>query len=324
MPVKTPVSKSATKTASKSTTASASKPAVKAETPQLNGETKKASTRLKVAKTYKIYIGGQFPRTESGRYYDLKLADGSVVNMCLGSRKDVRNAVSAARNAQAGWAGKTAYNKSQILYRMGEMLEGRSAQFVEELKLMSSSAAEAQKEVEEAVDCLVYYAGWCDKFQQVYSNVNPVTSSHFNFSQIEPTGVVTVICDENSGLLGLVNTIAPIIASGNTCVVLASTSKPLCAVSFAEVLNSSDLPGGVVNIITGTRKELLSHLANHMDVNAIYLHSSNQDEIKTVQTLCALNVKRSTIDQTANWPDENPERILEFTEVKTTWHPVGI
>jgi len=313
-------------------TAPVKKASPKASTPKIvektnvvssNGEAAKSS-RLKVAKTYKIYIGGQFPRTESGRYYDLKLSNGKVANMCLGSRKDVRNAIQVARNAQHGWAGKTAYNKSQILYRMGEMLESRAAQFVEELILTGSNANEAKREVEQAIDCLIYYAGWCDKYQQVFSSVNPVTSSHFNFSQIEPTGVVTMVVDETSALLGLVNAIAPVIASGNTCVVLASNQKPLAAVSFAEVLNSSDLPGGVVNIITGTRKELLSHLASHMDVNAIYLNTQDVDEIKSVQTLCALNVKRCIVDQTAQWPDENPHRIIDFAEVKTTWHPVGV
>ena len=226
--------------------------------------------RLEVLKTYKIFIGGQFPRTESGRYYPLKNKKGEVIaNICLSSRKDFRNAVVAARGASGGWAGRAAFNRAQILYRIAEIMEGKKEQFISELLLQGATIKSATEEVELSIDRMVYYAGWCDKYQALYSSVNPVASSHFNFSVPEPTGVVAVIAEEESSLLGLVSTIAPVIAGGNTCVVLASESKPLCAVTFSEVLNTSDLPGGVVNIITGNSAELHSHFSTHIDVNAI-------------------------------------------------------
>jgi acyl-CoA reductase-like NAD-dependent aldehyde dehydrogenase len=286
-----------------------------------------SNERIKVLKTYKIYIGGQFPRTESGRYYLLSLTDKSVVNVCLSSRKDFRNAVVKAREAQESWASRSALNRSQILYRIAEMLETRSAQFVEEMILQGSSKAAAKLEVEQSVDRLIYYAGWCDKYNPIFSSVNPVSSSHFNFSSTEPMGVITLIASQKSALLGLISVVAPAIASGNTCVVLASNSKPLCAITFAEVLNSSDLPGGVVNIMTGEVKELLPHFSNHMDVNAIYLCTDNVEEKKLVETNSSLNVKRARIETEQDWADskcESPYRIMDFLEVKTTWHPIGI
>ena len=231
-------------------------------------------------KTYKIYIGGQFPRTESGRYYVATNAAGKqLANVCLSSRKDLRDAVVVARAAVPGWSGKAAFQRGQILYRMAEMLEGRRAQFVNELMEQDSKKQKAEKEVNIAIDRLIYYAGWCDKFQQVFSSVNPVASSHFNFSVPEPMGVVTMIAPQRDSLLGLVSVIAPVIAGGNTCVVLASETKPLCAVTFAEVLNSSDLPGGVVNILTGTVKELASWFVDHMDVNAT-IYCENDSNIR--------------------------------------------
>lgn len=290
-------------------------------------EDKKSSNRIPVLKTYKLYIGGKFPRTESGRYYKLKQKNGEVVSVCQSSRKDFRNAVVAARAAQAGWASKSALLRSQILYRMAEMLETRSAQFIYELEQMGSSSDDARKEVETAVDRLIYYAGWCDKYTQVFSSVNPVASSHFNFSSMEPMGVIAAICDDDSGLLGLVSVIAPIIASGNSIVLLASEHKPLSAITLAEVINDSDLPGGVVNMLTGSVKELLEHFASHMDVNALYLNTPNKDFQKTAEQLSALNVKRCKCEENISWFDateENPYRILDFTEVKTTWHPIGI
>lgn len=293
-----------------------------------NAENTVASNdRIKVLKTYKIYIGGQFPRTESGRYYPLSLTDKSVVNVCLSSRKDFRNAVVKAREAQESWASRSALNRSQILYRIAEMLETRSAQFVEEMILQGSTKATAKLEVEQSVDRLIYYAGWCDKYNPIFSSVNPVSSSHFNFSSTEPMGVIALIASQKSALLGLISVIAPAIASGNTCVVLASNSKPLCAITFAEVLNSSDLPGGVVNIMTGEVKELLPHFSNHMDVNAIYLCTDNADEKKLTETNASLNVKRARIETEQDWADskcESPYRIMDFLEVKTTWHPIGI
>jgi len=298
--------------------------------PSSNGQSigkEAAESRIKVLKTYKIYINGQFPRTESGRYYALKLKDESGVNICLSSRKDFRNSVSAAREAQEKWAAKSAMNRGQILYRIAEMLETRAAQFVEELQLQGSSAKEAKAEVEASVDRLIYYAGWCDKYNQVFSSVNPVNSSHFNFSSTEAVGVVAAIAPQKDGLIGLVSVIAAIIAGGNSVVVLASNQLPLCSVTFAEVLNSSDLPAGVVNILTGEVGELLPQFSNHMDVNAVFISTNDSELKKLVQTNAALNVKRARVEPEHNWMSsvaESPYRIMDFLEVKTTWHPIGI
>lgn len=289
-------------------------------------EKKTSSSRLEVLKTYKIYIGGQFPRTESGRYYiPVNAAGKKLANVCLSSRKDFRNAVVAARGAVGGWSGRAAFNRGQILYRMAEMLEGRKSQFIEELILQDATKAQAQKEVNTAIDRLIYYAGWCDKFQQIFSSVNPVASSHFNFSVPEPTGVVSVIVPQNDSLLGLISVIAPVIAGGNTCVVLASETKPLCAVTFAEVLNSSDLPGGVVNILTGTVKELASWFVEHMDVNATIYCENDSDTQKMMREKSALNLKRVIFYDKINWYTEegqSPYFIMDTQEIKTTWHPV--
>jgi acyl-CoA reductase-like NAD-dependent aldehyde dehydrogenase len=282
-------------------------------------------SRLEVLKTYKIYIGGQFPRTESGRYYPLyDRSNKLLANICLSSRKDFRNAVVAARSAFGGWSTRAAFNRSQILYRIAEMLESRKYQFISELQQQGSSVKEAEEEVNQSIDRLVYYAGWCDKYIQLFSTVNPVTSSHFNFSVPEPTGVISIIAPEDSALLGLVSVIAPCIAGGNTCVVLASESNPLCSVTFAEVLNSSDVPGGVVNILTGKSKELHSHFSSHMDVNAIVYCRENKEEIKKIQQNASLNVKRAYI-YNKKWNSnegENPYMILDLQEIKTTWHPI--
>jgi acyl-CoA reductase-like NAD-dependent aldehyde dehydrogenase len=282
-------------------------------------------SRLNVLKTYKIYIGGAFPRTESGRYYELKnKKNETIANVCLSSRKDFRNAVVSARAAFTGWSGKSAFNRSQILYRIAEMLEGRKAQFIEELVAQGITAKAAENEVIQSIDRIVHYAGWCDKYIQLFSSVNPVASSHFNFSVPEPTGVVSVIADEKSSLLGLVSVICPIIAGGNVCVVLASEKLPLCAITFSEVLATSDLPGGVVNIITGTSNELHSHFSSHMDVNAVVYCRDNKDEIKTIAENASLNVKRSFF-WNKEWTKEenqNPYLILDLQEIKTTWHPI--
>jgi acyl-CoA reductase-like NAD-dependent aldehyde dehydrogenase len=284
------------------------------------------TTRIEIQKTYKIFIGGQFPRTESGRFYPLINKKGeTTANICLSSRKDFRNAVVAARGAFGGWSGRAAFNRGQILYRIAEMLEGRKDQFIAELILQGSTAAAAKAEVEMSIDRMVYYAGWCDKFQQVFSAVNPVATSHFNFSVPEPTGVVSIIASEDSSLLGLVTAIAPVIAGGNTCIVLASESKPLCAVTFSEVLNTSDLPGGVVNILTGNSTELHTHFSSHMDVNAMIYYRNNKEEIKTIKENASLNVKRIFIYNKLNVNDEdsqNPYFIIDTQETKTTWHPI--
>lgn len=282
--------------------------------------------RLEVLKTYKIYIAGQFPRTESGRYYSpVNKAGKKLANVCLCSRKDFRDAVVAARGAFSGWSSRAAFNRSQILYRMAEMLEGRKAQFMEELMLQGSSKAAAEKEVNLSTDRLIYYAGWCDKFQQLFSAVNPVASSHFNFSVPEPTGVVSIIAPQGDSLLGLVSVIAPVIAGGNTCVVLASETLPLCAVTFAEVLNSSDLPGGVVNILTGKPSELTSWFTDHMDVNAVVYGEKEAAVKKMIREKSAVNLKRVHFYDKVNWKSDegqSPYFIMDTQEIKTTWHPV--
>jgi acyl-CoA reductase-like NAD-dependent aldehyde dehydrogenase len=285
------------------------------------------SARVPVAKTYKIYIGGQFPRTESGRYFALTKVDGTVIaNMCRGSRKDFRNAVVAARNAQSSWAAASAYLRGQILYRIAEMLEGRREQFVAELILQGITKRKAEAEVDGSTDRLIYYAGWSDKYQQIFSAVNPVASSHFNFSVLEPTGVVSIIAPDDSGLLGLVSNIAPVIVGGNSCVVLASETMPLCAVSFAEVLHASDVPAGVVNILTGYREELTGQFASHMDVNAVIYCDGDKSTAKQVQEKAADNIKRVVSRVDTDWKSaasQNPYLIQDTQEVKTTWHPIG-
>ncbi len=292
-----------------------------------NGLEKPASSkRLEVLKTYKIYIGGQFPRTESGRYYTPVNAAGKKLgNICLSSRKDFRDAVVAARGAFSGWSSRAAFNRSQILYRMAEMLEGRKAQFIDELIEQDSTKAKAEKEVNLTIDRLIYYAGWCDKYQQLFSAVNPVASSHFNFSVPEPTGVVAIIAPQVDSLPGLVSVMAPVIAGGNTCVILASETKPLCAVTFAEVLNSSDLPGGVVNILTGKPSELASWFVEHMDVNATIYCENDSTVQKMMREKSALNLKRIFFYDKVNWYNEegqSPYFIMDTQEIKTTWHPV--
>jgi acyl-CoA reductase-like NAD-dependent aldehyde dehydrogenase len=282
-------------------------------------------TRLEVLKTYKLYIGGQFPRSESGRYYPLTNSKKEIIaNVSLSSRKDFRNSVEAARSAFAGWSGKTHFNRGQILYRIAEMLEGRKEQFVNELILQGVSKKQAEEELSLSVDRLVHYSGWCDKYTQLFSTVNPVSSSHFNFSVPEPTGVVVAVASEKYSLLGLISVIAPVIAGGNTCIVLASEKLPLCSVSFAEVLATSDLPGGVINILTGNSDELHSHFSSHMDVNAMVYCRDNKAEIKTISENASLNVKR-VLFWNKEWNKEesqNPYMILDLQEIKTTWHPI--
>ena len=282
--------------------------------------------RLEVLKTYKIYIGGQFPRTESGRYYvATNNKKEKLANVCLGSRKDFRDAVVAARVAFSGWSARAAFNRGQILYRIAEMLEGRKIQFIDELMKQDASRAQAEKEVNQAIDRLIYYSGWCDKFQQVFSSVNPVASAHFNFSVPEPTGVVAAIAPQDDSLLGFVSLIAPIIAGGNTVIILASNTKPLCAVTFAEVLNSSDLPGGVVNILTGNVAELIPYFADHMDVNATVYCEQDKTIQHMIKERSALNVKRIVLYDKITWTDntaQSPYFIMDFQEIKTTWHPI--
>jgi acyl-CoA reductase-like NAD-dependent aldehyde dehydrogenase len=282
-------------------------------------------TRLEILKTYKIYIGGQFPRTESGRYYTpLDKKGKALANVCLSSKKDVRNAVVAARKAFGSWLERSAFNRGQILYRIAEMLEGRHAQFVEELTKQGLTKANAVKEVNLSIDRIVYYAGWCDKYNQIISSVNPVSSSHFNFSSCEPMGVVGIVAEQSTSLIGLVSLIMPAICGGNTVVVLASEKLPLCSVTFAEVLNSSDLPGGVVNILTGSFEEMAPTLASHMDVNAL-LVSHLSDETKTKLSILAVENLKRKFDYSANWLEEKAQSlhyISDLQEIKTTWHPI--
>ncbi|MBK7762661.1 MAG: aldehyde dehydrogenase family protein [Bacteroidetes bacterium] len=282
-------------------------------------------SRIEVLKTYKIFIGGQFPRTESGRYYKLHFPkQEGPVNICLSSRKDFRNAVVSARNALGSWSTRSAFNRSQILYRIAEMLEGRKSQFIEELIVQGSTVKQATSEVQQSIDRCIYYSGWCDKYSALFSSVNPVASQHFNFSVPEPMGVISIIASEKTSLLGMVSVMLPIIAGGNTCILLASESLPLCAISFAEVLATSDLPAGVVNILTGNSKELHPHFASHMDVNAIIYCRDKESEIKAIAENASLNVKRSFVWQ-YDWTNEdsqNPYLILDLQEIKTTWHPI--
>jgi acyl-CoA reductase-like NAD-dependent aldehyde dehydrogenase len=283
-------------------------------------------TRLEVLKTYKIYIGGNFPRTESGRYYVVTNSKKiQLANVCLSSRKDFREAVLSARAAFSGWSGRAAFNRGQILYRIAEMLESRKAQFITELMQQDATAKQAELEINTAIDRLIYYSGWCDKYQQVFGSINPVASSHFNFSNAEPMGIVSAIAPQSSSLLGFVSLIAPIIAGGNTCIILASNTKPLCAVTFAEVLNSSDLPGGVVNILTGSVNELVPFFADHMDVNAMVYCENDLSTQQLIKEKAALNVKRVVLYYKVDFNKESaqsPYMLMDFQEIKTTWHPI--
>ena len=285
------------------------------------------SDHLPVLKTYKLYIGGKFPRTESGRYfpvYDKK--QKLLANMCRASRKDFREAVVSARAAFAGWSGRTAYNRGQILYRVAEMMEGRREQLVAELKSQGISSNIAQREVTETIDRFVYYAGWADKFQQIFSSVNPVATSHFNFSVPEPMGVVAVMAPDEPSLLSLATIISAVTVGGNAVIILASETKPLTAITLSEILNTSDLPAGVVNILTGFRNELIPHFASHMDVNAFWYASDDQNDTRKIQELAAENVKRISFNRFRTWREdeaESPYVIEPFLETKTTWHPVG-
>jgi acyl-CoA reductase-like NAD-dependent aldehyde dehydrogenase len=284
--------------------------------------------RIDVKKTYKMYIGGNFPRSESGRTYKVFDSDKNLIaNACQGSRKDFRDAVKIARGAFGGWSSRSAYNRGQILYRIAEMLEDRRDQFMKELGPIGFKTAEAEADINASIDRLIYYAGWADKYQQVFGSINPVASSHFNFSLLEPTGVVAAFAPEKSPLLGLVSVIAPIIVGGNTCIVLTSEEFPLPALSFAEVLNSSDVPGGVINILSGSKEELAEHFSTHMDVNAlVYTDQLPQDMKKLIDENASLNIKRIIKKPIEDWYSEeaqSPYLLTNFQETKTTWHPVG-
>jgi acyl-CoA reductase-like NAD-dependent aldehyde dehydrogenase len=286
------------------------------------------SDRIEVLKTYKTYIGGKFPRSESDHTYKITDSRGThIANACRCTRKDVRDAVVAARSAFEGWSNRSACNRGQILYRIAEMLEGRTDQFVKELEKTGIKQKEAFTEVEASIDRLIYFAGWTDKLSQVFGTVNPVASSHFNFSSPDASGVVGIIAPDEAPLLSAISLIAPVLAGGNTAVFLASEKNPLAAVSLGEVLHASDLPGGVVNVLTGFKNEMTGHLSSHMDVNAIFNTIGEKETRKLIDENASISVKRVTHYPELDWHDEkheNPYLILDFTEIKTTWHPVGI
>ncbi|MWA13195.1 aldehyde dehydrogenase family protein [Streptomyces sp. BA2] len=283
--------------------------------------------RLSVFKTYKLYVGGKFPRSESGRVYEVSDSKNKwLANAPLSSRKDARDAVVAARKAQGGWAGKTAYLRGQILYRVAEMLEGRKDQFVREVaEAEGLSKSKAAAVVDAAIDRWVWYAGWTDKIAQIVGGGNPVAGPFFNLSSPEPTGVVTVVAPQKSSFLGLVSVIAPVIATGNTAVVIASEDSPLPALSLGEVLATSDLPGGVVNILSGRTAEITPSLAAHQDVNAIDLAGVEDDVLaKELEVAAADNLKRVVRPQAVDWSaDPGTHRLTAFLETKTVWHPTG-
>jgi acyl-CoA reductase-like NAD-dependent aldehyde dehydrogenase len=287
--------------------------------------------RLDVKKTYKLYIGGKFPRSESGRYLSAKSVSGEHLdNFAHASRKDFRDSVVAARAAVDGWSKASAYNRGQILYRAAEMLQNRAGELVNEIaRATNVSAAKARREVNASIDRLVHFAGWTDKFSQVFGSVNPVASSHFNFTTPEPMGVVVVLAPDEPSLLALVSLVAPVILSGNAAVVIASETYPLSAVTFTEILATSDLPGGVINLLTGKRAELVPHIASHMDVNAIVDGGGDAELSAKLRSGVAINLKRY-----ANRPfgpeewftakAEDPYWIQDTVEFKTAWHPIGL
>ena len=281
------------------------------------------SERLEVKKTYKLYISGAFPRSESGRTYEVHGKNGAfIANACLASRKDLKDAVVAARAAQGSWASATAYNRGQILYRIAEMMEGRRDQFINEIAVSDGvSSKSAEEEVIAAIDRWVWYAGWSDKLSVLAGSTNPVAGPYYNFTIPEAMGVVGAIAPEEHSLLGLIDAIAPIIVSGNTCMVLASSRAPLSAITFAEVMATSDLPHGVCNVLTGNKEELAPWFASHMDINGLDISGIQEPSlISDVKTSGAQNVKRiHSFDQ-----GENPQRILAFMEAKTIWHPIGV
>ncbi|MFJ5221592.1 aldehyde dehydrogenase family protein [Streptomyces sp. NPDC088400] len=287
------------------------------------------STRLSVLKTYKLYVGGKFPRSESGRVYEVTDSKGSLLaNAPLSSRKDARDAVVAARKAFGGWSGATAYNRGQILYRVAEMLEGRREQFVREVgQAEGLSKSKAAAIVDAATDRWVWYAGWTDKIGQVVGGANPVAGPFFNLSTPEPTGVVTVLAPQESSFLGLVSVIAPVIATGNTAIVVASEKSPLPALCLGEVLATSDLPGGVVNILSGRTAEIAAPLAAHQDVNGIDLTGADEALAKDLEIAAADNLKRVRRPRPADvssWSaDPGTHRLTAFLETKTVWHPTG-
>jgi len=291
----------------------------------------KSRSRLQVQKTYKLYIGGKFVRGENGRVLPAQGRNGEILaNYCRASKKDFRDAVVAARAAFPNWSKQSAYLRGQILYRAAEMLEMRRTELQDELaRANGTRASTSSSEVTETIDRLVHYAGWTDKFAQVFGSVNPVASSHFNFTTPEPTGVVVALCPDEPALLGLVSLVAPVILSGNCTVVFPSTTNALAALTFSEIIATSDLPAGVINVLAGDRAELAPYFASHMDVNAIVDASGDEQIARELQKGGELNVKRYARREltTAQWRGreaENPYWILDTVEMKTAWHPIGL
>ncbi|MEO6886120.1 MAG: aldehyde dehydrogenase family protein [Jatrophihabitantaceae bacterium] len=290
-------------------------------------ETAATDGRLRVRKTSKLFIGGAFPRSESGRSYPVLSASGELLaHAAQASRKDLRDSVVAARKAFAGWSGATAYNRGQVLYRVAELLDGRRDQVAAEvLDAEGGSVTDASAQVDQAIDRWVYYAGWADKYAQVAGGTNPVAGPFFNFSLPEPTGVVGVFAPQESSLLGLVSVLAPVLTTGNTAVVIAAQDRPLPAVSLSEVLATSDVPAGVVNVLTGFTGELAPWLSGHRDVNAVDLSGIAPADRRELQVKAADNVKRVFVPRSADWAaDPGTTRLGAFTETKTVWHPIGV
>ena len=287
--------------------------------------------RLNIPKMYKLFIGGKFTRTESERYLDAinPKTKEKICNISRASRKDLRNSVVAARAGFNDWNGKTAYERGQIMYRLAEMLEGRKEQFAEEIYISTKQTkSECLKEVHKAIDRIIYYAGFCDKWMQLVGTVNPVQAGYFNFSVPEPTGIVGIILPDTLSFLPLISRAAVSLSAGNSCIIIANENSPLPALSFAEVIATSDFPGGVINILTGQKKEIVSHLAGHFDVNAIDYCDDAPEMRKTIMELCANNVKRfHSLTKEWNWysdeMNENLREIEKFTEIKTVWHTMG-
>lgn len=311
---------------------SKSKKTKKSTTKKATPKATSGTSRIAVSKTYKMYVGGAFVRSERGRYLQSFDHEGTfVANYAWATRKDFRNAVVAARKAQPGWNKRSAFNRSQILYRIAEMLEDRRSLFVTNLqRLTGVSEADANAEVDVAVDRIFWYAGWSDKFSQVLGGINPVAAPFFNFTVPEPTGVVAVFAPEHAPLLGVVSAMAPVILSGNTCILVVENEAPTIALDFGEVLATSDVPGGVVNILVGKRDEIVAHAASHMDVNAIACFGGTAEQRKDIQLRAADNVKRVKLfddPTTPEWREESQQSlywISPFIEWKTAWHPIGI
>jgi acyl-CoA reductase-like NAD-dependent aldehyde dehydrogenase len=279
-------------------------------------------SRIDVNKTYKLFIGGAFPRSESGRVYEIKGADKKfIANPSLASRKDLRDAVVAAKSAQPGWANATAFNRGQILYRIAEIMEGRSEQFVDEICALEGVTNKVAKtQVEAAIDTWVWYSGWCDKLSSVTGSLNQVSGPFYNFTTPEPLGVVAIFAENKPSLLGVVRTLAPVLAGGNSAILIASENYPLSAITLSEALATSDVPGGVVNILTGKSAELAPWVGSHMEIDGVDVAGLSKKQEEELKLVGADNLKRIFRFN----PDNHPERILSFMEQKTVWHPIGI